>query len=714
MTRLRLIKLLIPLAVLLAVVGVAQAFYHSEGDGGGSASVGTLNPPTAVQATSPVGTDRVDVSWTASSTAGSATAPTGYRVSRSDGVTNTFVCGTSASTTIPATTCSDTGLGDGDYTYTVTAVFRSWRASATSNSATVTSPSITLSPTSGNVGSPVSISGSHFPPSSAVTATYAGNSVSLTPSTNTNGSGSFSGGSFNVPASTAGAHTVQVTVSGRSASASFTVEPAITLSPTTGVAGTSASISGTGFAASDTVTADFGGSAVALSGGSTNSNGSFSGATYTVPNKAPGSHTVSVTDGGANSASASFSIPTPSITLSPTSGNVGSTPTISGANFPAGSSVSATYDGSAVTIPSTSTNGSGSFTGASFTVPESPAGAHPVVATAGGRSAGADYTVTPSITLTPNHGLGGSTDQISGKGFAAGSAISATFNGSPVTLSSTTSDANGSFSGASYTVPDITAGSYTVAASDAGAHSANASFLIDPHVFAFVIGNVPASATAGTAITGITITAKKDGVTEAGYTGTRTLSWTGGSNSPSGATPTYPTNPVTFSSGVATVNVTLVKAGNETVNVSEGAGATQHQGSFNTTVNAAPRARLFWNNAAVNNGTLTPNPCLFTCTGAAIGNGKTFTAGVSLRDTFGNLVANTGTTINVTVTAPAGQAGDPNGTVTLPGGAITIVNGASSSAASATVTTPGGNWQSVIPTAAASGLTSVTATLNKN
>src|SRR5207237_450349 len=45
----------------------------------------------------------------------------------------------------------------------------------------------------------------------------------------------------------------------------------------------------------------------------------------------------------------------------------------------------------------TSTDASGSFSGAAFTVPASTAGAHIVAATAGAQSANATYTVTPSL-----------------------------------------------------------------------------------------------------------------------------------------------------------------------------------------------------------------------------------------------------------------------------------------------------------------------------
>src|SRR5207253_2434477 len=81
---------------------------------------------------------------------------------------------------------------------------------------TVSAVTITLSPTSGHVGDSVSISGSGFPASTSLSATYDGNSLTLGGTTSTDGSGSFSGATFTVPVSTAGSHTVQVTAGARS------------------------------------------------------------------------------------------------------------------------------------------------------------------------------------------------------------------------------------------------------------------------------------------------------------------------------------------------------------------------------------------------------------------------------------------------------------------------------------------------------------------
>ena len=75
--------------------------------------------------------------------------------------------------------------------------------------------------------------------------------------------------------------------------------------------------------------------------------------------------------------------------------------------FAGSSAVTIKYDGSTQTTSpvSPSTNGSGSFSVVSFTVPASVQGSHTVAATdASANSASTSYTVAPKITLSPSSG----------------------------------------------------------------------------------------------------------------------------------------------------------------------------------------------------------------------------------------------------------------------------------------------------------------------
>ena len=101
--------------------------YHRQRHGLGS--VGTLSAPASVSASSV--SNVVTVNWSG------VTPPdgvlSGYYVTRYQGATPTNACGTVPAT--PATyiaagtiTCLDNSVPDGTYTYTVTAVFRTWTA----------------------------------------------------------------------------------------------------------------------------------------------------------------------------------------------------------------------------------------------------------------------------------------------------------------------------------------------------------------------------------------------------------------------------------------------------------------------------------------------------------------------------------------------------------------------------------------------------------
>src|SRR5437660_1257935 len=92
---------------------------------------------------------------------------------------------------------------------------------------------ISLDPTSGPVGTTVTVTGSLFLPLSVVTISYDGTAVATTPGTiTTDLSGGFSA-TFTVPASTAGSHTVSAkNAASNSASAQFTVTATIPSAPT--------------------------------------------------------------------------------------------------------------------------------------------------------------------------------------------------------------------------------------------------------------------------------------------------------------------------------------------------------------------------------------------------------------------------------------------------------------------------------------------------
>ena len=514
--------------------------------------------------------------------------------------------------------------------------------SATSGSNFTIQQSVTgLSPTTGTIGSSASITANGFIASHVLTVTVGGTSATITAgaTSGTNGSSAIT---FTIPAVPSGTQAVVVSDGTNSATSgtNFTVAASATgLAPTSGNVGTTGvTINANGFIASHTLTVTVGGnSATITAGGTTGTNGSTT-VTFTIPAAPNGGRTVVVSDGTNSATSATnFTITAAATGLNPTSGAVGTTGvTINASGFVASHALTVTVGATSATVTSGGTSDANGSSTITFTIPARPHGGQAVVVSDGTNSAtsGTNFSVTSSITLSPTSGAVGSTDTITGTGFAATSTLTATFGGTAITLSPTTSGANGSFS-ATFTVPSKVNGSYTVSVTDGASNNATASYTI--HTFSFVV-TAPASATAGQSFN-VSITAQVDGATDASYTGTHTITFSGPGNSPGGSAPTYPTS-VSFTNGVAsTVPITLVNA--ETVKLSATDGTYSGQ-SANITVSAAAASVMKLVNCLVRGSSV-------SCGGPFnLGNGGgTMQANISVTDAFGNTPANTSLTINL-------------------------------------------------------------------
>ncbi|MFC0438271.1 hypothetical protein [Kutzneria buriramensis] len=208
----------------------------------------------------------------------------------------------------------------------------------------------------------------------------------------------------------------------------------------------------------------------------------------------------------------------------------------------------------------------------------------------------------------------------------------------------------------------------------------------------------PGSPTAGTAFA-LTVSALDAYQNQAtGYSGAKTLTFSGPNAAPAGQKPSYPANPVTFAAnGTATVSITLVSAETTTLKVSDG---TLTATTASITVSPGAPANLAWTSVSATNGTVSQS-CLFTCTVSGIGPNKSFNAKVSVTDALGNTVNNAGGTITVRDNSAATVA-----TLTVP------ATGPATSP-SFTYTTPTGNWTSVTLTATDGGYAAAIATLTR-
>jgi trimeric autotransporter adhesin len=119
-------------ALLLALPSGAHAHFTASGSTRATATIATLPAPTITSATP--GSANVRLEWS------EVTAPDGssvtYYVTRDDGAPS----GDCPSVALPrgGTSCTDTSVSNGRHDYTVTAVWRSWRSSSATASATVT------------------------------------------------------------------------------------------------------------------------------------------------------------------------------------------------------------------------------------------------------------------------------------------------------------------------------------------------------------------------------------------------------------------------------------------------------------------------------------------------------------------------------------------------------------------------------------------------
>jgi type II secretory pathway pseudopilin PulG len=199
------------------------------------------------------------------------------------------------------------------------------------------------------------------------------------------------------------------------------------------------------------------------------------------------------------------------------------------------------------------------------------------------------------------------------------------------------------------TFSDLTvnaAGTYTLTATPAisgvsGTYNSN-SFAVSAAPVSIFAMSTPVAQTAGTAFSE-TLTAKDAfGNTITGYTGTKTIVFTGPSNSPSpspnGTAPTYPAT-VSFTSGVGTASITLFDAQTTTLTATQGS-ITGTSGSFTVA------------SSTVAGGTIS--------TPSAPTAGTAFNETIAATDTYGNTVTSFSGAFTVTFSGPANSPSPAN------------------------------------------------------
>jgi len=329
-------------------------------------------------------------------------------------------------------------------------------------------PSISISRSSGAAGSSVTVTGSGFGASeTGITVTYDGTPVAQSITANPQGGWS---AAFEVPASTSGSHSIDaygsVTTPASVPNMTFTVTAGISISRSSGVAGSSVTVTGSGFGASETgITVTYDGTPVAQDI-TANSEGGWS-ATFVVPASVSSSHSI----GAYGSVTPVASIPkmtftvTAGISISRSSG-VGGAVTVTGLSFGASETgITVTYDGTPVAQGITA-NSDGGWS-AAFVVPASASGSHSIDAYGSVTTAASvpnmTFTVTAGISISRSSGVAGSSVTVTGLGFGASeTGITVTYDGTAV-AQSITANPQGGWS-AAFEVPASTSGSHKIGA----------------------------------------------------------------------------------------------------------------------------------------------------------------------------------------------------------------------------------------------------------
>ncbi|MFC1992670.1 IPT/TIG domain-containing protein [Chloroflexota bacterium] len=330
---------------------------------------------------------------------------------------------------------------------------------------------ISVAPTSGKVGTAVAVTGTGFTPGVSFQMFFATGTAWAQTKSGLVTSGGIIYDAVTIPECPKATYTIWVGTP-EYASNSFTVTPNIALSESSDYVGEELAISGTGFAASKTVTIVF--DSIVVGFAATDANGSFTDAAIPIPESYVGSHTVKATDADSNYDTAGF-ITKQSIAISPTSGVAGEEVTVTGTGFKANKSINITYNGTSVTTSPVSftADSVGSFS-TKFDVPAYGSGTFTVAATDGTNQANASFSASASVSLAQTTGSIGSEVTISGIGFEASNPVTITF--AEVKVGTVATDADGSFSG-TFTVPNIAGGDYAVTASD-GVASGSDSFTV--------------------------------------------------------------------------------------------------------------------------------------------------------------------------------------------------------------------------------------------
>ena len=316
-------------------------------------------------------------------------------------------------------------------------------------------PSFTLKEASGNSGGQVTAKGEGFGANqTGISLTFDG---AIVGSANANAQGSWTT-TIAIPSSAQGVYPVEVSDAAVASRVPFTILPAVSLATTEAPPLSTASISGSGFAANEPEITVALGDITLASQISADAKGSWS-ATFAVPELAGGKYAIIAS--GPKTSSDSIErqvlIITPAMELSVASGPTGTAVNVTGRGFEANAKGLGVEYGGILVASEISADEWGRFV-AAFEAPLSAAGNHPVTITSSAAPAPAsDFRIIPSIEIDVSQGPPGTTVTVNGTGFGSNEAnITLTYAGQEL-LSSVTADGQGTFN-APIAIPSSTSG----------------------------------------------------------------------------------------------------------------------------------------------------------------------------------------------------------------------------------------------------------------
>jgi hypothetical protein len=348
--------------------------------------------------------------------------------------------------------------------------------------------SITLSLSSRVPGEEVKVRGYNFTADAGVDIYYYLNGSRIpVAEVETDGYGNFPWVTFEVPESYKGDHTVLAKdVEGISAVKDLEVKPGLTVAPKEGSVDTTVIVEGHGFAEDETgIELRYyldGTSEPVKTNIGANATGSWQ-RSFQIPASAKGDHRIDAKGDDSSFAQvedATFEV-TPGITINKSSGSVGDTLTVTGNGFYAGErDINILFDGEVMETEIIRADDRG-YWQESFEVPDMPTSTYTVTAD-GERTKQRDidalsFEIKPGILLSPDQGHVGMNVTVTGHGFAANKNIVIKYDANQKATAST--NAKGSFSGVSFSVPESPHGSHQVTAEDAVENIATAYFIME-------------------------------------------------------------------------------------------------------------------------------------------------------------------------------------------------------------------------------------------